>query len=134
MEDLVLKATKQTKDNKPYVNFPKEEYWQWLEQVEDGNELIVTISDRRSLGKNAALHGWIHILADETGEDFDTMKYWVVITNFGYTIKEIDGQEYKVPISTSKLNNKKFGQGLTKTYIWALEKFNVTLPSNDYML
>lgn len=134
MEDLVIKGSKQTTNNQPYLSFPKKEYWKWLEQFEDGKELVITISDKRSLGKNAALHGWIKTLADETGETFDTMKYWVVITNFGYTIKEIDGQEYKVPVSTSKLNNKEFGQGLTKTYLWALETFNVSLPSSPYMI
>ncbi len=132
MEDLHLSATKQTANGTPYVSFAKTEYWKWLEELADGEQLVLTLSDKRSLSKNRALHGWIKILADETGETFDNMKYWVVVTNFGYTIKEIDGVECKVPVSTSKLKNKDFSTGLTKTYIWALETFKVTLPSNDY--
>lgn len=132
MEDLILKCSKQTNPNKdPYISFPKTEYWEWLSKFEDGKELVLTISDKRSLSKNACLHGWVNIIAEEMGETFEVAKWYIVTTNFGYTLTEIDGIEIKIPISTSKLSNKKFGEGLTKTYIWALETFNVTLPNKD---
>lgn len=133
MDDLIIKASKQTKDGQPYLSFPKVEYIKWLKEFEDGHELLILLQDKRSLSMNKCLHGWIKILAESIGNDFDTMKYWVVIKNFGYTIQLIDDEEFKVPVSTSKLKKEDFSIGLIKTHAWALEKFNIDLPSNKYL-
>jgi hypothetical protein len=133
MDDLIVSASKQINlRGEPYPCYSKAEVLKWLEHLEVGEEFLICFTDKRTKSKNSALHGWINIIAKEIGESFDVVKYWVVITNFGYTIKEIDGVEVKIPISTSKLDNKNFALGLTKTHAWALQEFNISLPSNDY--
>lgn len=125
------KGIKRTKDKTPYLDFPKDQYLQWLKEFDDGVQLNISISDVRSLSKNDALHGYVRVISNYTGEDFDTIKYWAVVTNFGYTTKEIDGVECKIPVSTSSLNNEDFGNGLQKMYIWALDTFGIALPQTD---
>lgn len=130
MEKISIKATKQGGNN-PYLSFEKTEYIKFLKSFNDGKSLIITITDQRSLGKNACLHGWINILCDYTGHTFEEMKYWTVVTNFGYTTIMVDDVEVKVPLSTSRMNNEEFAQGLTRTHVWAMELFGVNLPSSD---
>lgn len=131
MEDLVIKATKQKKiGGEVYISFSKDEYWKWLDQFEDGHELLITISSKRSLGQNALLHKCIAIIADYMGEDFDIVKHYLVCRFFGYKETEMEGVVYKVPVSTSRLSKKDFASGLTKLYIFAQEE-NIKLPETD---
>ncbi len=134
MEDLHLSATKQTANGTPYVSFAKTEYWKWLEELADGEPLVITISNRRSLGQNALYHKWVSIIADEIGEDFVTTKAYLSYRFFGHTEKEIDGILIHVPASTSRTPKKEFTKIMEQISCWALQELNVTLPSNDFLI
>lgn len=132
MNNCTFHATRKgTVENPTADFFDVNEVKECLRKFEEGADLLITITDKRSLSKNDCLHGWIRIIANDIGENFDVVKYWAVVTNFDYTLTEIDGQEVKVPVSTSKLSNKDFGLGLTKMMAWAWETFNITLPQTD---
>lgn len=130
VEDLVIKGSKQTSNNQSYLSFPKQEYWKWLEQLPDGYEILITLSDKRNLGQNALFHKCIAIIADYMGEEFDTIKYYLVCKFFGYKEEEIEGTTCKIPVSTSRLSKKEFAKGLNKLYIFA-DEINVKLPETD---
>lgn len=128
-----INATKQTNESGAYVHFYKsDDYKNFLKGLADGSNVIITLSNQRSLNKNSCLHGWVRILADEWGEDFEFVKSYLVIKHFGYLEKEMDGELYKVPISTSKLDDVEFAKGLNKLYIWALSQ-NITLPNKEFI-
>lgn len=134
MEDLHLNATKQTSNDIPYISFPKTEYWRWLEQFPDGESLVITISNKRSVGQNSLYHKWISIIANEIGEDTATTKAYLSYRFLGFTEKEIDGIIVKTPYSTSKLGKKDFNNLMEQVNAWALQELNVILPSNEYLL
>ncbi|NDB85277.1 MAG: hypothetical protein EB127_21630 [Alphaproteobacteria bacterium] len=127
--EIILKASKQTRNNKAYVNLPSSQLQEFLKDIPDGKELVVEISLKRTLSQNRLLHKIINIVADYMGESFEATKAYIVCKFFGCTETTIDDRVYTVPVSTSKLNKKEFAQGLTNLYIWA-EENNIKLPSN----
>jgi len=130
MQDLIIKGTKQTRDGTPTISFSKTDYLAWLKEFEDGHEVVITLSDKRSKNQNALFHKWVTILSSEIGYDFDSMKAWLVCKFFGCKEEEIDGKVYTIPISTSKLNKKQFAEGMTNLYLWASEQ-GFILPNTD---
>lgn len=128
--ELILKGSKQTKDNKPYAKLPSKELQEFLKDLVDGEELVIEISIKRSLGQNRLFHKIVSIIADYIGESFEATKAYLVCKFFGCTEVVIENNSYTVPISTSKLNKKEFAQGLTNLYIWA-EEHNIKLPKQE---
>lgn len=107
------------------------EYREFLKEIPDGTEILIRISDKRSLDQNSIYHAWITLIASEIGESFDTTKIYLTCRFFGCTEKEVDGLVLTVPVSTSRLDKKTFAEGLTNLYLWALEDLNMTLPNKD---
>lgn len=128
--ELILKGSKQTKDNKPYAKLPSKELQDFLKDLVDGEELVIEISIKRSLGQNRLFHKIVNIVADYIGESFEATKAYLVCKFFGCTEVVIENNSYTVPVSTSKLNKKEFAQGLTNLYIWADEN-NIKLPKQE---
>ena len=128
MNELNLKAIKLSKNNKPYLKFSYQEYETFLLDLKDGEELLFTISKKRTLNQNRLFHQIIRIVAEYIGESFDTTKIFLVCKFFGCEEVEINGNIYTVPVSTSKLDKKSFSEGLTNLYIWANEE-NIKLPN-----
>lgn len=128
--ELILKGSKQTKDNKPYAKLPSKELQDFLKDLADGEELVIEISIKRSLGQNRLFHKIVSIVADYIGESFEATKAYLVCKFFGCTEVVIENNSYTVPVSTSKLNKKEFAQGLTNLYIWAEEQ-NIKLPKQE---
>lgn len=127
MNEITLKAVRITKNNQPSIRFnDKSEYLDFIRDIKDGEEIVITIAKKRSLNQNALFHKWVSILSNDIGYDFDTMKVWLVCKFFGCKEEEIDGTIFTVPISTSKLNKKQFADGMTSLYAWATENgFNL---------
>lgn len=107
------------------------EYREFLKEIPDGTEILIRISDKRSLDQNSIYHAWITLIASEIGESFDITKIYLTCRFFGCTEKEVDGLVLTVPVSTSRLDKKTFAEGLTNLYLWALEDLNMTLPNKD---
>lgn len=128
MSEITLKAIK-TKDTVSFRNL--NEYREFLKEIPDGTEILIRISDKRSLDQNSIYHAWITLIASEIGESFDTTKIYLTCRFFGCTEKEVDGLVLTVPVSTSRLDKKTFAEGLTNLYLWALEDLNMTLPNKD---
>lgn len=128
--ELILKGSKQTKDNKPYAKLPSKELQDFLKDLADGEELVIEISIKRSLGQNRLFHKIVSIVADYIGESFEATKAYLVCKFFGCTEVVIENNSYTVPVSTSKLNKKEFAQGLTNLYIWA-EEHDIKLPKQE---
>ncbi len=123
MNEISLKAIRTIRENKPFIKFVnKDEYLNFIKELSEGEELVITIAKKRSLNQNALFHKWVSILASEIGYDFDTMKVWLVCKFFGCKEEEIDGKIYSIPVSTSKLNKKEFADGMTNMYLWASEQ------------
>lgn len=127
MNEVVLKATKQ---NGPTISFSnRKEYLDFLKEIEDGAELVITISRKRSTNQNALFHKWIGIIADHIGESPEATKMWLVCKFFGCNEEEIEGKTYTIPISTSKLNKKEFANGMNLIDLWASQELGILLPS-----
>jgi hypothetical protein len=128
--EIILKGSKQSKAGKTYVNLPSKELQEFLKDIVDGEELVIEISIKRSLGQNRLFHKIVNIVADYMGESFEAAKAYLVCKFFGCSEVLIEGNTYTVPVSTSKLNKKEFAQGLTNLYIWA-EENNIVLPKQE---
>lgn len=128
MSEITLKAIK-TNNTVSFKNL--NEYREFLKEIPDGTEILIRISDKRSLDQNSIYHAWITLIASEIGESFDTTKIYLTCRFFGCTEKEVDGLVLTVPVSTSRLDKKTFAEGLTNLYLWALEDLNMTLPNKD---
>lgn len=132
MSEIILKAVKRTVSDQPTVVFTnRSEYLDYLKEIPDNQEVLVTIAHKRSLDQNKLFWSWIKIIADYIGESQETTKVWLTCKFFGCEEKEIDGQIYTIPVSTSKLNKKDFANGLTQMNIFAFEKLNIILPYKD---
>ena len=133
MKSLTIKGTVQRRDNISNLHFEITELKNWLNELSSGEEVTITFSLKRSIGQNNLFHSWVSIISNYTGEDFDTTKYWLKITFFGYREKEIDGVIYKIPYETSKMTKSEMADGMTRLYQWAQEH-NIKLPNNDELL
>lgn len=131
MKSITIKGTVQRKDDTSFLHFDNTELKKWLIELNHGEEVVINISSKRSIGQNNLFHSWVSIISNYTGEDFDTTKYWLKITFFGYREKEIDGVIYKIPYETSKMTKSEMADGMTRLYQWAQEH-NIKLPNNDY--
>lgn len=128
MSEITLKAIK-TKDTISFRD--KKEYSDFLKEIPDSTELVITISSKRSLDQNRIFHKWVSIIASEMGEVPEAIKIWLLCTFAGCTETEIEGVTLKVPVSSSKLNKKEFSELLYNIDIWASENLNVRLPNKD---
>lgn len=130
MSEITLKAIK-TKDTISFRN--KKEYLDFLKEIPEGEEIVISISLKRSLAQNKALYGWIKIIANEIGESPEAVKAWLLCKFLGCEETEIEGKTYTVPLSSSKLNKKEFADLLTQIDIFAAETLNIKLPNNQFI-
>lgn len=131
----MLKATKQTTNGKPTISFSKrDEYITLIDRFSDGEELLIEIESKRTLSQNRLFHLIVKIISNEIGESFEYTKAYIVIKIWGSEEINIDGKIYNYPKSTSLLSKEEMKQGLNAIYPWALETFNVNLPSNEYLI
>lgn len=129
---MTLKATKQTIKGLPTIIFSnKQEYINHISDFNDGEEVLVELSSKRSLSQNRIFHLWIKCIASEVGESFEVVRMWMICKHFGCEEKEIEGKLYNIPCSTSRLSKQEFTESLQNMYIWALEDLNMTLPNKD---
>lgn len=129
---MLLKATKQTFDNKNTVCFSnKQEYLNFISQFKDGEELLIEITSKRSLSQNRLFYKIIRIIAEHIGETPEAVKTWLLCKFIGCEETEIEGKIYTVIPSSSKLNKKEFSDLLTHIYIFAAEELHINLPSNE---
>ena len=128
MSEITLKAIK-VKDTVSFRD--RKEYLDFLKEIPEGTEILIKISDKRSLNQNSIYHAWITLIASEIGESFDTTKIYLTCRFFGCTEKEVDGIVLTIPVSTSRLDKKTFAEGLQSLYLWALEDLNMALPNKD---
>jgi len=109
------------------------EYREFLKEIPDSSELVITISDKRSLDQNALFHKIISLVASEIGEDFSTCKIWLTCKFFGCVEKEIDNTVLTVPVQTSKMNKKDFADSLTSLIIFVTEELRINLDTNNIL-
>lgn len=122
---IVIKGTKQRSGGKPYVSFPREEYDRYLSDLEDGEEVIIEIYNKRTRPQNRLLHKLISLYSSHTGEPFDVSKAYLVCKFFGCSDAIIDGEHYKVPVSTSTLKKEDFSNGLQSMIVFFQTELNL---------
>lgn len=111
-----------------------------LRDFKHGKRVWVEISDyspKRSLAQNNLYHMYCDIIAEETGQDLDTIKS-ITKTMFAlYPALDKDGEEQvdkstgevlKYVKDTSKMDKMEMFDLTEKTYRWALEFFGIVLP------
>ncbi len=128
---LIIKATKQTRittsTSSSYLDFPKFEYLEFLNGLEDGEEVIIEIYKKRSRPQNRLLHKLISLYSSHTGEPVDISKAYLVCKFFGCTDTIIRGEHYKIPISTSTLTKEEFTNGLQAMIVFFETELHLTL-------
>lgn len=122
---IVIKGTKQTSGSKSYVSFPREEYDRYLSNLEDGEEVIIEIYNKRTRPQNRLLQKLISLYSSHTGEPFDVSKAYLVCKFFGCSDAIIDGEHYKVPVSTSTLEKEDFSNGLQSMIVFFQTELNL---------
>jgi hypothetical protein len=128
MENIIIKATKQRKENgNSYLEFPKKEYLGYLNSLENGAEVIIEIYQKRTLPQNRLLHKLISLYSGHTGEPFDVSKAYLVCKFFGCVDAMIEGEHYKVPISTSTLKKEDFTNGLQAMMVFFESELQINL-------
>lgn len=85
----------------------------------------ITVEDyeeNRSLEQNAKLHAMLGELADQTGYRLDEIKS-IILIELGHCkhVVDPDGNEYKIPKSTSKMSVKKLSELIEEIYQWSAE-------------
>lgn len=132
--EKIFKAVKISSGGTPTVSFKdKKEYLDFLKEISDNSELLITISSKRSLDQNALFHKIISLVANEIGEDFSTCKVWLTCKFFGCVEKDIDNQTITVPVQTSKMNKKDFADSLTSLIIFVTEELKINLDTNHIL-
>lgn len=124
--------TIKTKDSISFRN--KKEYLDFIKEFEEGHELIVTISSKRTLDQNKLFHKLVSLCSEQMGISFDEGKVWLVCKFFGCTETTIENSVYTIPVSTSKLNKKEFAVGLTNLIIFATEELGIQLENKHDIL
>lgn len=133
--EKTFKAYKNSVKGIPSISFKNiTEYREFLKEIPDSSELVITISDKRSLDQNALFHKIISLVASEIGEDFSTCKIWLTCKFFGCVEKEIDNTVLTVPVQTSKMNKKDFADSLTSLIIFATEELGIVLQDQSNIL
>lgn len=131
MSEITLKAIK-VKDTISFRN--KKEYLDFLKEIPDSTELVITISSKRSLDQNKLFHKLVSLCSEQMGISFDEGKVWLVCKFFGCTETTIENSVYTIPVSTSKLNKKEFAVGLTNLIIFATEELGIQLENKHDIL
>ena len=88
----------------------------------------------RTLDQNVLFHGWVAILARETGNDFDDTKEALKSMFLPPRFVEIDSKTVEVRRSTAKLSTKEMGEFCTRIQAWASSEFAIILPTRDDQL
>ena len=130
MNNLLIKATKQTRPGgNSYLEFPKKEYLEYLDSLEDGTEVIIEIYQKRTLPQNRLLHKLVSLYSSHTGEPFDVSKAYLVCKFFGCVDAVIEGEHYKVPVSTSTLTKEEFTNGLQAMIVFFESELQIKLDN-----
>lgn len=102
----------------------------WLVQIK-------RYSRKRTIQQNAFLHAVpLRILAQETGNDVEDIKDYLLGEAFGWETKEVFGAKKRKPIKahTSDLNTEEFNWFLEWIESWAARELNITIPKpNEYI-
>ena len=118
----------------------KKSFQEDLRLFKDGQRVWLQVenySPKRSIAQNNLYHMYCDIIADETGQDLDTIKS-ITKTMFAlYPALDKDGDEQvdkntgeilKYVKDTSKMDKMEMFDLTEKTYRWALEFFGIVLP------
>lgn len=126
MNEITVKGTKQERDGLPWVSFPKEKYHEFLSNLKNGEELVITIAVKRSPSQNRMFHAMVKVISDAIGEpDLEACKAWLVCKFFGCREVEIGGERITVPVRTSELSKEEFSVGYQRMEAWALTELGI---------
>ena len=129
--EILLKGTKQSLNEIPYAKFEIKQLQKWLAELKDGEEIIISVSTKRSSNQNAMFHKWCALVGDYMGENPETVKMWLKCKFLGCVEEEIEGVIYQIPPETSKLNKKQMSDFMQQVYIFATAEMEIKLPSNE---
>lgn len=122
MKKITLKGYKSSKQGIPSLTFPKDAYKEFLNKLDDYEEVVIEISIKRSLDQNAKFHKLVQIMSEHMGESFEAVKAYLVCKFFGCDDVEIEGRHYTIPVKTSQLSKEEFTIGLTALCQWMEEQ------------
>ncbi len=129
--EIQLKGSKQTSEGQPYAKFDLKKLKEWLSELKDGEELVITVATKRSSNQNRLFHQWVGLIADYIGESPEVVKMWLKCKFLGCIEEEIEGVVYKIPPETSKLNKKQMSDFMQQVYIFATTEMEIKLPTNE---
>lgn len=133
--EKTFKAIKISCNKTPSISFSdKNEYKDFLKEIPDGAELLITVSSKRTLDQNRLFHKLVSLCSEEMAISFDAAKVWLVCKFFGCNEVVIENSTYTIPVSTSTLNKKEFALGLTNLIIFATEELSIQLEDKYNIL
>ena len=105
-----------------------------IDNLLETEDNIVTINTSRNLKMNDCFHGWCRFIANETGNDFETVKSHFLILNGHY--KEYkpninSKKRIKVATSSADINKEDFLMILNSMEIWCAEQ-GIMLPVSEH--
>lgn len=129
--EIQLKGSKQTFEEQPYAKFDLKKLKEWLSELKDGEELVISVATKRSLNQNRTFHQWCSIIGEYMGESPSIVKHYLKCKFLGCVEEEIEGHIYQIPPETSKLNKKQMSDFMQQVYIFATTEMEIKLPTND---
>jgi hypothetical protein len=109
----------------------KEEVIQFLNEKKLDKPLVVEVTvfrKCRSLPQNKLMWLWFRCIAEETGNDVDTLHDHFSEKFLGWNTGEVMGEYHRKVRGTSKLNTKEFDTFLEQIRMDMLENYNIHLP------
>lgn len=92
----------------------------YIKQLADGKYRVVIEKyfSNRSTQQNRFYWNYLRLIEYETGQDANDLHEVCKRKFLPPRFVEINGEEYKLPASTTKLNKAEFGQYLDKIEVW----------------
>lgn len=87
---------------------------------------IKEVNTKRSLSANALYWQWLNIIAQEIGDDVESLHYAFKGKFLGWQIIETKFSKSKIPKSSRKLSIKEFYNYMLQVEIFASEFLNIT--------
>lgn len=101
--------------NRVLTIYDQEGYTQYLNTLDGRIQIdIRQIGNERTSQQNNYYHLYLRIIADETGEDIDSLHELFKKKFLSPTFKTVMGEEITIPPSTTKLTKKEFSDYITQ--------------------
>lgn len=102
----------------------------YLRSLKPGRDIWLTIeiaTNKRTLSQNNYYWAYLNIIADETGDDANSIHEWAKRKFLSPKFITVQGEEIKIPASTTDLSKPEFSEYLMRIST----KTNVPLPDPD---